>query len=272
MKIARITVAGTEHARTEHWGVIDGDVVRASARELALADVPTASLELSFPLAEVVLAAPIQPTTKVLCVGLNYRDHIAEMGRELPAHPVIFTRFVDSLVGPGQPVVLPSASEAFDYEGELAIVIGKGGRAIPPEDAYDHVLGYTLLNDGSLRDFQRHTIQFTAGKNFEASGSVGPYIVTADEFGAVGEQRIQTRVNGELRQDSSLDQLLFDVPRLISYISTWTPLRSGDIIATGTPSGVGASFDPPRFLREGDRVDIHVDGLGTLSNPVAAEA
>ncbi|MCW4386586.1 fumarylacetoacetate hydrolase family protein [Salinibacterium sp. SYSU T00001] len=266
MKIARIDLDGTER-----WGVIDDDVIRTSDSDIPLAELAAAQLDRSVPRSDTRLLAPVDVTSKVLCVGLNYRDHILEMGRELPSHPVLFTRFPDSLVGPEEPLVLPRASEEYDYEGELAIVIGRHGRAIAEENTLDHVLGYTLLNDGSLRDFQRHTIRFTAGKNFEASGAIGPWIVTRDEVGLLSERRIRTRVNGEVRQESDLGQFVFDVSRLVSYISTWTPLRPGDIIATGTPAGVGASFDPPKWLRAGDRVEIDVDGIGTLANPVVAE-
>lgn len=266
MKITRFSLDGLEH-----WGAVDGDTIRTSSSPIELADVASAALDREVALADVTLLPPVLPTAKVLCVGLNYRDHVLEMGREMPTHPVLFTRFPDTLVAAGAPMVMPNASDRFDYEGEFAIVIGRGGRAIAEEEALDHVLGYTILNDGSLRDYQAHTIQFTPGKNFADSGAVGPWIVTTDEFGPVASQRVRTTVDGEVRQDSSLDQLVFGVATLIAYISTWAPLRTGDIIATGTPGGVGAGFTPPKFLRAGGTVEIEIDGIGVLRNPVLAE-
>lgn len=221
---------------------------------------------------EVELLPPIANAGKIICIGLNYADHIAEMNRPTPEKPVVFTRFADTLVGHEQPLVAPSASEQFDYEGEFCAVIGTGGRRIPVERALDHVLGYTIMNDGSIRDYQRHTHQFAPGKNFPRSGALGPAIVTADEFGAVASQRITTRVNGKVVQDSTLDQLVFDVAALISYCSEWTELSPGDVIATGTPGGVGDGFDPKLWLRPGDTLEIDVEGIGTLRNPVVAEA
>jgi 2-keto-4-pentenoate hydratase/2-oxohepta-3-ene-1,7-dioic acid hydratase in catechol pathway len=208
---------------------------------------------------------------KIICVGLNYADHIAEMKRATPEKPVIFTRFADSLVGHGEALVAPRNSTSFDYEGEFAVVIGREARHVDESDALDHVLGYTIMNDGSLRDYQRHTSQFTPGKNFPRSGSLGPAIVTADEFGAVGSQRIQTRVNGQLVQDSTLDQLVFDVAQLVAYCSEWTALQPGDIIATGTPGGVGDGRDPALWLSPGDVVEIAIDGLGALTTSVIEE-
>ncbi|WP_403020394.1 fumarylacetoacetate hydrolase family protein [Salinibacterium sp. GXW1014] len=266
MKIARIALDGAAR-----WSIVEGDTVRTSDSPVELADVASAALDRVLPLAEVTLLPPVLPTAKVLCVGLNYRDHVLEMGREMPTHPVLFTRFPDTFVAPGAPMVLPKASDRFDYEGEFAIVIGRAGRAIDKEDALEHVLGYTILNDGSLRDYQAHTIQFTPGKNFADSGSVGPWIVSAEEFGPVTSQRVRTTVDGEVRQDSSLDQLVFDVATLVEYVSTWTPLRPGDIIATGTPGGVGAGFTPPKFLKAGSTVEIEIDGIGILRNPIVTE-
>lgn len=220
---------------------------------------------------EVQLLPPITDAQKIICVGLNYADHIAEMKRAAPENPVIFTRFADTFVGDGDFLIAPRNSTAFDYEGEFAVVIGRQARHVSVEDALDHVFGYTIMNDGSLRDYQRHTHQFAPGKNFPRSGGLGPAIVTADEFGTVATQRIQTRLNGELVQDSTLDQLVFSVGQLISYCSEWTTLHPGDIIATGTPGGVGDGRQPALWLTPGDLLEITVEGLGTLSTPVVEE-
>lgn len=270
MIVARISEGGRER-----WARVEGSEVLTSERPLTLAETAAAGdgmLERSIPLTDVTLLAPTLPDTKILCVGLNYRDHVAETGRELPDHPVIFTRYPDSLVGPGAPIVVPAVSHRLDYEAELAVVIGTGGRAIPAERALDHVLGYTLLNDGSVRDFQRHTAQFTPGKNFEASGSVGPWIVARDAVGALGPQAITLTLGGERLQSSTLDQLIFGVPELIAYVSTFTPLRPGDIIATGTPGGVGSVRQPRRWMTPGEEVVVAIDGVGELRNPIVAEA
>lgn len=213
---------------------------------------------------------PVAEGAKVLCVGLNYRDHVLEMGRELPSKPVVFTRFPDTFVADGRPLRLPEESGDFDFEGEFAIVIGRAGRRIAREDALEHVLGYTIMNDGSLRDFQNHGSQFTPGKNFPESGALGPCIVTRDEFGPVEAQRVETVLNGETVQSSGLDQLIFDVEDLIAYVSSWTDLRPGDVIATGTPGGVGAGRSPKLWMKAGDEVSITIDGIGTLANTVAA--
>lgn len=263
MKIVRVV-----HEGTDRWGWLTDDRIELVAPGTALAEVSNVAAEGTIPSGDTVLVAPIEPGAKIMCVGLNYRDHVVEMGREMPEKPVLFTRFADSLVGSHHSLLLPSESDRFDYEGEFAVVIGREGRRISAGEAVAHVLGYTILNDGSLRDYQRHTTQFTPGKNFFASGSVGPWIMTTDEFGDVGTQRIRTSVNGELRQDSTLDQLVFGVAELIEYISSWTPLRPGDIIATGTPGGVADGFNPPRWMRAGDEVTVDIDGLGALTNTV----
>ncbi|MGP3534034.1 fumarylacetoacetate hydrolase family protein [Microbacterium sp. RD1] len=223
------------------------------------------------PLSSVTLLPPIPDASKILCVGLNYADHIAEMDRATPEKPTVFTRFNDTLVGDGEALIAPRNSTTFDFEGEFAVVIGRGGRHISEDDAHAHVFGYTLMNDGSLRDYQRHTTQFTPGKNFPRSGGLGPWVVTADEFGAVADQVITTRLNDVVVQSSTLDQLVFGVPALISYISEWTELVPGDIIATGTPGGVGDGRTPPLYLFPGDVVTVEVAGLGILTNPVAEE-
>lgn len=217
---------------------------------------------------------PVIPdaAAKFLCVGVNYLPHIAEMGRERPAHPVIFVRFADSLVGHGEPMVRPPESEQFDYEGELAVVIGKRARRVGRDRALEHVAGYSCFNDGSIRDFQRHGLQWTPGKNFHASGAFGPWLVTADEQSAPASLRLQTRLNGNVMQDESVGELCFDVPQLIEYCSTFTQLEPGDVIVTGTPGGVGAGRKPPVWMKAGDVVEVEVTGIGTLRNPIVDDA
>lgn len=220
---------------------------------------------------DVVLLAPIIDAKKILCIGLNYADHIAEMNRPTPEYPVVFTRYNDSVVGHGTPIVAPRNSTQFDYEGELAVVIGKTARHVSADAAMEHVFGYSVFNDGSIRDYQRHTHQFTPGKNFPSSGSFGPYIVTADEAGNIPSKKITTKVNDVLVQDSTLDQLVFDVAQLIAYCSEWTTLQPGDVIVTGTPGGVGDSRDPKLWLFPGDVVEVEVEGIGRLVNQVIEE-
>ena len=209
---------------------------------------------------------------KIICIGINYEDHRAETGRSAVAHPTVFTRFADTQVGHGQPILKPKASETVDYEGELAVVIGAEARNVAEADALSHVAGFACYNDVSIRDFQRHTTQFTPGKNFPGSGPFGPYLTTSDEVGPLGPQRIRTRLNGEVVQDSKLENMIFDVPKLIAYLSLWTLLRPGDVIVTGTPGGVGAARNPPLWMKPGDSVEVEIDGVGLLKNEVAAEA
>lgn len=209
--------------------------------------------------------------SKIICVGVNYRPHVEEMGRDIPDKPVLFARFPSSLVGHRQPLVRPRASGQFDFEGELAIVIGRGARHVAPADVPRHVAGYTVFMDGTVRDWQRHTSQFTAGKNFDRSGAMGPYLVTPDEAGPLAELPIETYVSGKRMQQAWLSDLIFDVPSLVAYCSTFAKLEPGDVIATGTPGGVGAARTPPRWLEAGDRVEVRVGAVGTLCNPVRDE-
>jgi 2-keto-4-pentenoate hydratase/2-oxohepta-3-ene-1,7-dioic acid hydratase in catechol pathway len=209
---------------------------------------------------------------KILCVGINYLPHIKEMGRERPDKPVLFTRFQDSLVGHGQPLLKPRESEQFDFEGELAVVIGKRARRVSRARALEHVAGYSCFNDGSIRDFQRHSAQFTPGKNFHASGSFGPWLVTRDEIADPSRLHLTTRLNGQVVQDESVGELCFGVPELIEYCSIWAELEPGDIIVTGTPGGVGAGRKPPLWMKPGDTVEVEISGIGVLRNPIAAEA
>ncbi len=223
-------------------------------------------------LAKVKFLPPLPAPPKIICVGLNYRDHSAESGFKQPDYPTLFTRFSTSLVGHGAPVIRPKVSDKFDYEGELVAVIGEGGRHIAKENALDHVIGYSLFNDVSVRDYQFKSPQWTVGKNFDGTGPFGPVFVTADELppGAKG-LRLRTRLNGEIMQDANTDDMVFDVATLIATISEAITLESGDVIVTGTPSGVGQSRKPPVFMKAGDRIEVEIEKIGILSNPVIDE-
>lgn len=224
------------------------------------------------PIASVRWLPPMWDSDRNVMVGLNYRSHIEEMKRDFPPHPMLFIRWADSVVGCDEPIVKSPQSDRFDFEGEFAVVIGKSGRYIAESDAMAHVAGYTIFNDGTMRDFQRHTTQYFPGKSFWHSGSCGPWIVTPDEAGPYQQLTLQTRLNGEVMQQASLDDLVFDVERLIAYVSTVITLRPGDIISTGTTGGVGDARDPQVYLQPGDVVEIEIDRIGTLRNPVIAEA
>lgn len=215
---------------------------------------------------------PLWNNDRIICVGLNYLTHLKELGRDPPKHPMLFVRFADSLVGHEESIVRPNASECFDWEAELAVVIGTGGRHIPASQAMNHVFGYAPFNDGTLRDFQNHTSQFLPGKSFWRSGAFGPAIVTADEIPDLGGLEITAVLNGQVMQRATFDDLLFSVPDLIAYISTVMPLRPGDIIATGTTGGVGAARDPQVWMKAGDVIEIAIEQIGVLRNTVVEEA
>lgn len=222
--------------------------------------------------AESVNFEPVIPNAgKIFGVGMNYMAHIKEMGREPPTHPALFVRFSDSLVGHREPVVRPSASTHYDFEGELAVIIGKTARHVSAARALDYVAGYACFLDGSVRDYQRHTSQFVAGKNFRKSGAFGPWLVTTDEIPNPSVLKLQTRINGEIMQRGHVEDLCIGVPELIEYLSTICQLDPGDVIATGTPSGVGAARDPQRWLLPGDFVEVDIDGIGILENVVEDE-
>lgn len=220
---------------------------------------------------DVALLPPVPNPGKIFCIGVNYRKHVLEMGRELPEYPWVFTRTPDSLVGHGASMIRPRVSEQFDFEGELAVIIGKTAHRVDASSAMQYVAGYCCLNDGSIRDFQRHSGQFTAGKNFFRSGAMGPWLVTADEIPDPAELHLETRLNGELMQAAPVSDLIFDIPALIGYCSTFARLEPGDIIATGTPGGVGAARKPPVWLQPGDTIEVAIGGIGVLSNPVVDE-
>jgi 2-keto-4-pentenoate hydratase/2-oxohepta-3-ene-1,7-dioic acid hydratase in catechol pathway len=225
------------------------------------------------PIASVKPALPIARPPKFICIGLNYALHAKEGGHPMPTYPSLFLRVPTSLTASGAPVIRPKCSIQLDYECELAIVVGKGGRHIPEDRALDHVFGYTLFNDVSVRDYQRKTTQWTAGKNFDSTGPLGPWVVTADELppGASG-LRIQTRVNGEVMQDSNTSDMIFGTANLIATLSEIMTLEPGDLIATGTPSGVAHARKPPAWMKAGDTVEVEVEGIGVLSNPIVDEA
>lgn len=217
--------------------------------------------------------APVIPNPdKIICVGLNYHAHVQETGREETVNPVLFARYAGSQIGHGQALVKPLESIEFDYEGEVAVIIGKEGRRIPETEALSHVAGYACYNDGSVRDWQKHTHQFMPGKTFAGTGAFGPWMVTADEIPDPSALHLQTRLNGEVVQDTDVSLLITSIPRLIAYCSTILPLLPGDVIVSGTPGGVGARRNPPLWMRDGDICEVEISGIGTLSNPVKAEA
>lgn len=279
MKIVRYEYDG----RPAYGFVVDERIVAASAvsgttassvRELIAGGVlpdrgSVAAAGAGVPIDSVTLLPPVEPG-KIICAGVNFPTHREEanMSTARPDYPTIFTRYPDSLVGHGSDLLKPTHLEKFDYEGELAVIIGRAGSNISEGEAHEHIFGYACFNDGSARDWQRHGGQWIPGKNFYRSGSCGPWIVTADEAGDLGETELRTRVNGEARQSARIKDMLFSVAELIAYTSAFTPLSPGDIIAAGTPGGVGLFMDPPQFLEIGDVVEIEIGGLGVLRNTV----
>ena len=223
------------------------------------------------PLADIRLLAPVPRPGKLICVGLNYKDHAAESKMPLPGSPVTFSKYTTAVTHPASPVYLPAVSQQVDYEAELAVVIGRRAKHVPPERAYEHVLGYTNLNDVSARDLQFADKQWQRGKSCDTFAPMGPAIVTTDEIPDPHVLRIRLRLNGDVMQDSSTAQLIFGIDQLIAFLSETVTLEPGDVIATGTPSGVGFARQPPVFLKPGDIMEVEVEGLGILSNPVLAE-
>ncbi|MBO1908589.1 fumarylacetoacetate hydrolase family protein [Microvirga sp. 3-52] len=281
MKFATFKANGTST-----WGIIDGEdavdlgtVLRDRYPDLKSAITADSLREIAertgdakrYPLSSIEWLPVIPNPDKILCVGLNYETHRKETGRAEVENPTIFARFANSQTGHLANIVRPRVSHELDFEGELAIIIGKAGRYISKADAWGHIAGYACYNDGSVRDFQRHTHQFTPGKNFPDTGAFGPWMMTPDELGELGPLRLQTRVNGQVVQDATFEQMIFDIPRIIEYCSSFTKLEPGDVIATGTPGGVGAKRTPPLWLKPGDTVEVAIDRLGTLRNGVADE-
>lgn len=220
-------------------------------------------------LADLVYAPPIVDPAKIMCVGLNYKAHQEETGRGQDAkHPTIFTRFAKAQTGHKQPMLRPPESASLDFEGEIALIVGTGGRRIPKANALDHIVGVSIYNDGSVREYQRHTSQFTPGKNFASTGGFGPWMMTLDEVGDIHKMELTTRLNGEVMQNATSDMLVFDFAEIIHYCSTFIDLEPGDVLVTGTPGGVGAARKPPVFMDAGDTIEIEVNPIGKLINHV----
>jgi len=215
---------------------------------------------------------PVIPNPdKIVCVGLNYEEHRVESGRDKTEQPALFLRVAESQVGHRQPIVRPRESTHLDFEAEIAVIIGTPGRRISQKDAFRHVAGYSCYNDGSVRDWQRHTVQWTAGKNFVRTGGFGPWMVTADEIPPNTVMTLSCRLNGERMQHATTDQMIFKIPKLIEYISTFTTLLPGDVIVTGTPGGVGARRTPPVWMKPGDKVEVEIDKVGVLENTIGED-
>jgi 2-keto-4-pentenoate hydratase/2-oxohepta-3-ene-1,7-dioic acid hydratase in catechol pathway len=224
-----------------------------------------------FGLDEIVFLPVIPNPGKIWCCGLNYAEHVRETNREVSEKPMFFLRFADSQVGHGQAIPLPQESSQLDYEGEIAIIIGKPGRRIAEADAWSHIAGYACYNDATIRDWQRHTQQWAPGKNFYRTGGFGPWMVTSDEIAPDAVLTLTTRLNGQEMQKATTPMMIHSIPRQIAYVSAVAPLRTGDVIVTGTPGGVGARRDPPVWMKAGDVVEIEIDKVGVLTNPIAAE-
>lgn len=280
MKLVSFERAG----RAGFGAVVDGGIVdlqaalggrHASLRALLEADAlgeaaaALAGRAADFPLTAVTLLPVIPDPDKIVCVGLNYGEHVRETGRTVTETPVLFLRMPDSQVAHGQAILRPRESHRLDYEGEIAIVIGRGGRRISEADAWSHIAGYSCYNDGSVRDWQVATSQWTPGKNFWRTGGFGPWMVTADEITPGQVMTLVTRLNGQEMQRTTTDLMIHSIPRQIAYISSFIPLKPGDVIVTGTPGGVGNKRTPPVFMQPGDVVEIEVDAVGVLRNTIA---
>ncbi len=268
MRIGRFLCKGEERVgilKEQHVIPLAGD---GACADWALSDVANAPHGEPVPLASVRLLAPIR-RGRVFCVGYNYRAHVTETAQDLPSEPVTFLRTTASIVGPNEPLWLPRVSPCFDFEGELAAVIGRAGRYIPASEALEHVFGFTCFMDGSIRDFQKHAV--SAGKTFERTGAIGPWIVSRDSAPEWDATVLTTRLNGEVVQQSPTGMMIFGLPELIAYFSQITTLLPGDVIATGTPSGVGSRRSPPLWMKPGDRIEVAVDGVGVLTNDIIEE-
>ncbi|HEV7335329.1 MAG TPA: fumarylacetoacetate hydrolase family protein [Bosea sp. (in: a-proteobacteria)] len=279
------------HAERAGYGLAtDGGIVDLSARHearwptlqqvvdqhaFAALQENAARLSPDLSLEEIRFTIPSLVPEKIICVGVNFPDRNAEYkdGKEAPANPSLFPRFARSFVGHGQPLIRPPESEQLDYEGEIAIVIGKAGRRIAERDALDHIAALTLANEGSIRDWMRHAkFNVTQGKNFDASGAIGPWLVPYTDEAQIADIALTTRVNGEVRQSDRTSRMIFSFRKIINYVSTFTTLVPGDILITGTPTGAGARFDPPVWLKPGDVVEVEADGIGLLRNTISDEA
>jgi 2-keto-4-pentenoate hydratase/2-oxohepta-3-ene-1,7-dioic acid hydratase in catechol pathway len=282
MKFASFIVQGrTTYGVVEGTQVIDLESVKATfgtdlKQAIAINRLGELTPAVLAPLPRVALAdvtflPVIENPGKVLCIGINYATHVRETGREMPTYPMIFTRFADSQVAHLQPIIRPKASHKLDFEGELAVVIGKTARHVKAADALEYVAGYACYNDGSVRDWQKHTIQFVPGKNFPRTGGFGPWLVTCDEIGDPQDLELTTRLNGQVMQHTRTSDMIFDVRHLIEYCSTFTELAPGDVIVSGTTGGVGAFREPPVWMKPGDTVEVEISGIGILRNSIADE-
>ncbi|HUI79218.1 MAG TPA: fumarylacetoacetate hydrolase family protein [Bryobacteraceae bacterium] len=278
MKIASFQIAGR---RT--FGMVEGDRIfdiggvwnrsqaelRAALALGKLGELASRKAEAaSYALREIEWLPVVPNPDKILCVGVNYETHRQETGRKQATYPTIFLRLANSQTGHGASILRPKVSRDLDFEGELAVIIGHPGRYISEREALAHVAGYSCYNDATLRDWQSHTHQFTPGKNFPRTGAFGPWLTTADEIGDIGSLHLTTRLNGTVMQEAQLDQLIFSIPQLIAYCSSFTRLEPGDVISTGTPGGVGFKRTPPVFLKPGDRIEVEIPCVGTLTNGV----
>tara|TARA_R110001606_G_scaffold156044_3_gene298715 strand:+ start:5676 stop:6515 length:840 start_codon:yes stop_codon:yes gene_type:complete len=243
--------------------IADGTLDAAGAKAAAGEAVDEATL---------TFLPPLTRAGKVICLGLNYADHAAEANLDVPEFPTIFARFASNLIGHDSPILKPKTSDQLDYEGEMVAVIGKRAKNVPASEALSHVMGYSVFNDGSVRDYQLKTPQWTAGKNFDNTGSFGPWLVTADELPAGGEGlKIETRLNGNVMQSASTDQMIFNVEQTVTLLSSFLTLEPGDVLVMGTPSGIGLARTPPVFMKDGDVIEVEIENIGLLRNPIAAE-
>ena len=268
------------------WGLVEGDEIadlgallrdrfpdlKSAIAANALTEAAAAAATATRPALSTITFLPVIPNPdKILCIGLNYETHRKETGRSEVENPTVFGRFANSQTGHLRNIIRPRVSTDLDFEGELAVIIGKPGRYIPRSEAFQHIAGYACYNEGSVRDFQRHTHQFTPGKNFPDTGAFGPWMVTSDEIDDLGPLKLQTRLNGEVVQEATISQMIFDIPRQIEYCSSFTRLEPGDVIATGTPGGVGSRRTPPLWMKPGDVVEVEIDRIGLLRNGIADE-
>lgn len=264
----QVTPAGVLDLSSAQYPTLRSALAAGKLDEMAQA---ASGNKASAQLHEIEFLPVIPDPGKIFCVGHNYEAHRVETQRDKTEHPLLFTRVAESQTGHLQPILLPPESSHLDYEGEIAVIIGKAGRRIKREQAWDHVAGYSAYNEGSIRDWQRHTIQFTAGKNFSSTGGFGPWMVTRGEIADGEELTLETRLNGEVMQHTTTALMIFPIPVLIEYISSFTTLQPGDVIVSGTPGGVGAKRTPPVWMKAGDRVEIEVSKVGVLVNTVVAE-
>lgn len=266
------------------WGALEGDkifdlsnVASSLMSAIASSSLPQSSDDiekdgLNLALSDITLLPPIPEPRRIICIGQNYAAHRDEMGGASTSSPLIFTRFPSSIVGHNEVLIKPPESEQFDFEGELAVIIGSSGRRIAPENALSHIAGYSCFMDGSIRDYQIHTTQYIPGKNFEQSGSFGPWMLSADEIPNPNSGlSLQTRLNGELVQETTTDLMIFDIPTVIAYLSIFTTLEPGDVIASGTPGGVGYKRKPQLFMKPGDKIEVKIENVATLTNSIIAE-